>query len=90
MAGVRGAISPFVGVALCIGWAPLTIPGTGLMVPGFWGLNEHIFLLTASLAVVATLGFFRLSGTVASPVGLGWADTNSRVENRAPKVDLKS
>ena len=54
LTGVRGAIAPFVGMALYLGW-----DAKG-HVPGSTGLGVWLFLLSALLGSVAWRGFTRL------------------------------
>lgn len=67
LTGVRGAIAPFLAIILYVGWNPLSIPGTGLALPGFTGMQGHVFGLTTGLAVIALAGFLHLSRSVPRP-----------------------
>jgi hypothetical protein len=66
LTGVRGAIAPFVGMALYLGWeAPM--PG----LPAFEGLGAGLWLGSAGLSALATLGFVRLARRVAAAASAG-------------------
>ena len=54
LTGVRGAIAPFLGMALYLGWDP-----TG-PIPAMTGIGPWLFLISAVLAVSAWQGFERL------------------------------
>ncbi|MFA9478707.1 MFS transporter [Phycisphaerales bacterium AB-hyl4] len=58
LTGVRGAIVPFVGMALYAGWPEITLPGTAwILLPSFGGIGYHVFLVTAAGAMAAEFGF---------------------------------
>ncbi len=61
LTGVRGAIAPFLGMLLYVGWVERALPGLGASLPAFGGLGAHVFLLSAALSVWATLGFNALA-----------------------------
>jgi hypothetical protein len=54
LTGVRGAIAPFAGMALYLGW------DANGYVPGSTGLGVWLFLLSAGFGMVAWRGFARL------------------------------
>lgn len=54
LTGVRGAIAPFLGMLLYVGW-----DGPDWL-PGFAGMADLLFLLATALAVLSWLGFRRL------------------------------
>jgi len=61
LTGVRGAIVPFLGMALYTGWETVSLPGLAVpLLPAFAGLGAHVFLLTTAAAVVSEIGFKRL------------------------------
>ena len=72
LTGVRGAVAPFVAMWLYTGWDQLSI-GDVTLVPGFAGIDYHVFLLTTALAIIAERGFtslardIRLQGRTATP-----------------------
>ena len=61
LTGVRGAFAPFLGVWLLAGHDAFVVPGTGLAVPAWAGIEEGVFVVTTLLAVAAWAGFWRLS-----------------------------
>ncbi len=62
LTGVRGFLAPYLAVTLLYGWTPTAIPGLNL--PAFAGIGVHVFLVTTVLALIAEVGFIRLSNTV--------------------------
>jgi hypothetical protein len=60
LTGIRGAVAPFLGMALYVGWSGATLPGLGLELPGFAGIGPGTFLAATLASVAATLGFARL------------------------------
>jgi MFS family permease len=60
LTGIRGAIAPFVGMALYLGWSERPLPGTGLTLPAWSGLGDLLMLVAAALSVLSALGFKRL------------------------------
>jgi len=64
LTGVRGAVFPFLGMALYAGLPPFTVPLVGWNVPGFDGLGFHAFVIAAALGTCGTLGFYTLSRRV--------------------------
>ncbi len=61
LTGVRGAIAPFLGMLLYVGWVERALPGLGASLPGFGGIGAQVFLVSAALSVMATLGFNALA-----------------------------
>jgi len=57
LTGVRGAVAPFLGMWLYVGWAERSLPGVGQILPAFSGIGPALFGLSAALSVVATFGF---------------------------------
>jgi Major Facilitator Superfamily len=62
LTGVRGFLAPYLAVTLLYGWTPDAVPG--LTLPAFDGIGAHVFLITTLLAIIATIGFWRLSKTM--------------------------
>jgi MFS family permease len=61
LTGLRGAIAPFLGMLLYVGWSPLALPLVGLELPGFDGIGAHVMLACGLLSLAATRGFDRLN-----------------------------
>ena len=61
LTGVRGALAPFVAMALYKGWAGFDLAALGLTIPGFSGAGTHVFLITIAMALVAQAGFILLA-----------------------------
>ncbi len=61
LTGVRGALAPFAGMLLYVGWSSIEIPGIGLRAPGFDGIGGHTMGIAALAGTVGTIGFHRLS-----------------------------
>ena len=59
LTGVRGAIAPFLGVALYAGVSARELPG-GLSLPELPAIGGWMMILAAALSSVATLGFAQL------------------------------
>jgi len=62
LTGVRGFLAPYLAVTMLYGWSPDVLPG--LTVPGFSGIGVHVFLVTATLALISQLGFLTLSRAI--------------------------
>jgi len=62
LTGVRGILAPYLAILLLYGWRADAIPG--LPLPPFDGIGPHVFLITTLLALVAEIGFIRLSHAV--------------------------
>jgi hypothetical protein len=58
LTGVRGFIAPFLGVWLYKGWTSQSIGG--IQLPAFDGIGYHVFGVTTTLAIIASIGFFLL------------------------------
>ena len=67
LTGVRGALAPFMAMALYAGWGAIDLSAIGLTVPGFGGLGIHVFLITIVLAVIAQTGFVFLTRSLPRP-----------------------
>ncbi len=61
LTGVRGAIAPFLGMLLYVGWSPLVVPFTELEIPGFGGIGAYVMLVCGLLSLAATRGFDALN-----------------------------
>jgi len=57
LTGVRGAVAPFVGMALATGWAAITLPLVDVQWPGFDGIGFHVLGVAACIGLVGQLGF---------------------------------
>jgi MFS family permease len=57
LTGIRGAIAPFLGMALYLGWSARELPLFGVGLPAWSGLGDSLLLLSAVLSGVAALGF---------------------------------
>ncbi len=53
LTGIRGAFSPFLGMAIYVGWPAQEAIG----LPALAGFGAFTFLISCGLCVVATLGF---------------------------------
>ncbi|HTO05456.1 MAG TPA: MFS transporter [Myxococcota bacterium] len=60
LTGLRGAVAPFLGMALYLGWAASTLPVLGVTLPGWDGLGDGLMPLAALMSGVSALGFRRL------------------------------
>lgn len=61
LTGLRGAIAPFLGMLLYVGWVERALPGVGAAIPGFGGIGAQVFVVSAALSVMATFGFNALA-----------------------------
>lgn len=61
LTGVRGAIVPFLAIAIYAGWPQFHIPFLHLTLPGFDGAGPYVFVYTIAVALIAQAGFFTLS-----------------------------
>jgi MFS family permease len=59
LTGVRGAVFPFIGMALYTGWQPVDL--AGLHLPGWAGIGAPTFLLAAALAIAGAIGYGRMA-----------------------------
>lgn len=67
LTGIRGAIVPFVGMALYAGWGAVRLPLVDLtLAPAFGGIGPHVFLITTGMAVAAEIGFRRLNRSITA------------------------
>ncbi len=57
LTGIRGAFAPFLGMALYLGWASHSVPGTGLTLPAWSGLGDLLMLVSAAMSALSALGF---------------------------------
>ena len=69
LTGVRGAIAPFIGIALYKGWNNGKLLGL-VNIPAFEGIGYSVFGITTGLAVISWIGFT-------------WLDRVIRKEKRA-------
>lgn len=60
LTGLRGAVAPFVGMLLYVGWSATTLPGTGVTLPGFEGVGTWLMLAASLLSSVAAFGYLGL------------------------------
>jgi hypothetical protein len=60
LTGLRGAIAPFVGIALYVGVGELRVPGTERSLPALPAIGGWMMILAALLSAFATRGFARL------------------------------
>jgi Major Facilitator Superfamily len=60
LTGMRGAVAPFLGMALYLGWEAHRVPGLGVALPAWSGLGDGLMPLAAVMSGVSALGFRRL------------------------------
>jgi MFS family permease len=72
LTGLRGAIAPFVGIALYAGVSASDLPG-GISLPALPAIGGWMMILAAALSAISTLGFAALHRTIV-------ADRNNRVK----------
>jgi len=60
LTGVRGAIAPFLAMALYSGWQPRKLPFGEIELPGFEGIGSMVFAVCAVVTVFAGIGFHLL------------------------------
>jgi MFS family permease len=60
LTGLRGAVAPFLGMALYLGWAAYALPVHGVTLPGWGGLGDGLMPLAAVMSGISALGFRRL------------------------------
>jgi MFS family permease len=60
LTGLRGAVAPFLGMALYLGWAAHPLPVLGVTLPAWAGLGDGLMPLAALMSGVSALGFRRL------------------------------
>jgi len=66
LTGMRGAVAPFVGMALYLGWAVHPLPGLGMSLPAWDGLGEGLMPLAALMSGVSALGFRNLQRRISA------------------------
>ncbi|HXX47911.1 MAG TPA: MFS transporter [Myxococcota bacterium] len=66
LTGVRGAIAPFLGMALYVGWAAHALPGVALELPAWRGLGDEVMPLAAAMSALSALGFRRLQRSISA------------------------
>jgi MFS transporter len=64
LTGIRGAVAPFLGMALYIGWAAHEVPGTSFELPAWSGLGDLVMVLAAAMSGLSALGFRRLQRSI--------------------------
>lgn len=69
LTGIRGAIVPFIGMALYTGWDAKALPGVGTLLPAFGGIGYHVFLVTTAMALAAEVGFKTLHRSIRAAGG---------------------
>jgi hypothetical protein len=57
LTGMRGAVAPFLGMALYLGWAAHPLPALRVSLPAWGGLGEELMPLAAVMSGVSALGF---------------------------------
>ena len=73
LTGIRGALAPFIAMILYLGPRD-ALPWLGLTIPSFDGIKEHVFLVTASIAIIVTAGFHHLDAKLRRSGEDGTAD----------------
>ncbi|HKC50051.1 MAG TPA: MFS transporter [Myxococcota bacterium] len=68
LTGMRGAVAPFLGMALYLGWAAHPLPG-GVSLPAWDGLGEGLMPLAALMSAVSALGFRSLQRRISALQG---------------------
>jgi len=63
LTGVRGFFAPYLAMIMLYGWKSDAVPG--LTLPPFAGIGPHVFLFTTVLALIAEVGFIRLSRDIS-------------------------
>jgi MFS family permease len=66
LTGMRGAIAPFFGMALYLGWAAHRLPVLGVTLPAWDGLGDGLMPLAAVMSGVSALGFRSLQKRIAA------------------------
>jgi MFS family permease len=74
LTGIRGAIGPFIAMALLTGWNPIGFTRIGTLLPGFAGIGPHVFAVTTVLAAVAMGGFHVLYQAIRRESEAGQAE----------------
>jgi MFS family permease len=65
LTGMRGAVAPFLGMALYLGWAAQELPGA-VTLPAWSGLGDLLMPLAAVLSGASALGFRQLTRRIAA------------------------
>jgi hypothetical protein len=73
LTGLRGAIAPFVGIALYAGVGAQELP-SGAKLPALPAIGGWMMLLAAALSALSTLGFAALSRQIAADRRKGTTD----------------
>jgi hypothetical protein len=60
LTGVRGAIFPFLGMALYSGWETRQLLGA-VTIPGYAGMGGHLFLISTIMAAISWVGYSALA-----------------------------
>jgi MFS family permease len=60
LTGLRGAVAPFLGMALYLGWSAYLLPVARVTLPGWTGLGDGLMPLAAAMSGISALGFRRL------------------------------
>jgi hypothetical protein len=63
---MRGAVAPFLGMALYLGWSAHSLPGLGVSLPAWDGLGEGLMPLAAVMSGVSALGFRSLQRRITA------------------------
>jgi len=66
LTGMRGAVAPFLGMALYLGWAAHALPGIGAALPAWDGLGDLLMPVAAVMSGVSALGFRSLQKRIES------------------------
>ncbi len=66
LTGIRGAIAPFLGMALYLGWSARELPLVGASLPAWSGIGDSLMLASALLSGIAALGFRSLKRRIES------------------------
>ncbi len=64
LTGIRGAFAPFLGILLYAGWPVMTIPGVGLVIPGWDGVGPGVFFIAAAIGTASAVGFYTLARSI--------------------------
>jgi hypothetical protein len=69
LTGLRGAIAPFLGMALYLGWSRRELPWIGLGLPAWSGLGDTLLICSAAMSGIAALGFRSLKRRIEARAG---------------------
>ncbi|HTO68233.1 MAG TPA: MFS transporter [Myxococcota bacterium] len=64
LTGIRGAIAPFLGMALYVGWSAHSLYGGALELPAWRGLGDGLMPVAAALSAASAIGFRRLQKSI--------------------------